>query len=234
MSTQPTPGGPPDLAAMKNRILTHMNADHQLSLRLYLQHYSHVPSLGATDAKMLDITTEHMIVSSSYGRHVVLFEPPMKSLMEARERLVEMHNLCLKELDLSDVEVKTYVLPDRAWQWMLSGLCLLIYATFPFRDSLKPESESIIYKIWSLGGTAPWLAKLSYILDPFVLGFVVVCHAAEAVWFINRRLRRHWVEAGTVTWWLWVLDCLMEGGGCLKRFDRVVKRMEAEKKGGKH
>ncbi|KAJ9612964.1 hypothetical protein H2200_002905 [Cladophialophora chaetospira] len=228
----PTARGPPDPAAVKARVLTHMNADHHLSLRLYLQHYSHVPSSGTNTAKLLDITTDHIIIESSYGRHVIPFEPPMKSLMEARERLVDMHNLCLRELDLSDVVVKNYVLPDRAWQWLLSGLCLLIYATFPFRESLKPESGSVSSKIWSLGGVAPWLAKLSYTLAPYILGFVVVAHCGETLWLINGRLKRHWVEAGSAVWWFWVADCMTEGGGCLTRFDRLVKRLEAEKKGG--
>ncbi|KIW94280.1 uncharacterized protein Z519_05596 [Cladophialophora bantiana CBS 173.52] len=229
---KPTTRGPLDSSAMKTRILTHMNADHQLSLRLYLQHYSHVPSPGTLSAQMLDITTEHMIISSGFGRHIIQFEPPMKSLMEARERLVTMHELCLKQLDLSDVVVERYVPPDRAWQWMLCGLCVLISTTFPFRESLRLESGSWISKLWSLDGAAPWLARLSYTLAPAVLGVMVTVHCGEAMWFIQRRLRRHWVEWGSATWWCWVLDCLLEGGGCLTRFDRVVKRMEGEKKGG--
>ena len=211
-----------------------MNADHHLSLRLYLQHYNHVPNSGTATAKMLDVTTEHIILSSSYGRHVVQFEPPMKSLMEARERLAEMHNLCLRELHVSDVVVEGYTPPDRVWQYLLSSLCLLIFVTFPFRESLRPESGSLVAKIWSLGGVAPWLARLSYTLAPFTLGFIVVAHGAEALWFINRRLNRHWVETGSMSWWCWVVDCLVEGAGCLSRFDRVVKRLEAKKAGGKH
>jgi hypothetical protein len=224
--------GPPDPTAVKKRVLTHMNADHQLSLRLYLEHYSHVPSSGTARAELLDLTTSHMIISSSYGRHVIPFTPPMKSMLQARETLVEMHNLCLRELDRSDVVIPKYILPDRVWQWALSALCLLIYATFPFRAALRPESGTVISKIWSLGGLAPWLAKLSYTLAPLVLGFVVIAHAAEALWLINGRLRRHWVESGTGTWWCWVIDCLIEGGGCLTRFDRLVKRTESQKKTG--
>ena len=79
-----TPRGPSDPVALKHRVLTHMNADHHLSLRLYLQHYNHVPSSGTTSAELLDITTGHMILSSSFGRHVVSFDPPMTSLSEAR------------------------------------------------------------------------------------------------------------------------------------------------------
>ncbi|KAH0847178.1 putative integral membrane protein [Fonsecaea pedrosoi] len=232
MSASTTPRGPPDVSAMKARIITHMNADHQLSLRLYLQHYSHVPSPGTASAQMLDITTEHMIISSAYGRHVIQFEPPMKSLMEARERLVTMHELCLEQLDLSAIVVSKYVPPDRVWQWALSGLCLLIFTTFPFRESLRSESGSWIYQVWSLGGVAPWLAELSYTLAPAVLGVLVVVHGGEAVWFIQRKLRRHWVEWGSAAWWCWVVDCCIEGFGSFTRFDRIVKTMEMEKKGG--
>ncbi len=209
-----------------------MNADHHLSLRLFLQHYSHVPSSGTASAKMLDINTEHTIVESTFGRHIIPFEPPMGSLMGARERLVDMHNLCLRELNLSDVVVENYVLPDRAWHWALCGLCLLIFTTFPFRESIRPETGSVISKIWSLGGLAPWLARLSYTLAPYTLGFVILAHTGETLWFINGKLKRHWVEAGTMTWWCWVVDCLLEGGGSFTRFDRVVKKLEAERKGG--
>lgn len=219
---------------MKARILTHMNADHALSLRLYLMHYSHVPSSGTTTANMVDMTNEHMIITSSYGRHVVAFEPPMKSLIEARERLVAMHNTCLEALDRSDVVVDKYVPPDRLWQYLVGVLCVLIYATFPFRESLKPGSDTVAAKIWSLGGLAPWLGKLAYALAPAVLGFVVLAHSTEAVWLANGRLKRHWVEFGSVTWWCWVVDCFLEGGGCLMRFDKVVKAKESARKGGKH
>ncbi|KAK5209103.1 hypothetical protein LTR41_005502 [Exophiala xenobiotica] len=224
------PRGPPDSAAMKARIITHMNSDHALSLRLYLMRYSHVPLPGTSTAQMLDITSDHVIITSSYGRHVVPVEPPMKSLMESRERLVSMHNDCLAELGLSDVVLDRYVPPDRAWQWALSALCALIFATFPFRESLLPESGSVIAWIWSLGGTLPGLARLGYTLQPFVLGVMLVLHAGEAVWFANTRLKRYWVEVGTAVWWFWVLDCALEGFGCLSRFERVVERLEAEKK----
>jgi hypothetical protein len=207
-----------------------MNSDHALSLRLYLAHYAHVPLPGTKTAQMLDITPEHMIITSAYGRHVVPLEPPMKSLMEARERLVAMHNTCLTELGLSEVVLEHYVGPDRAWQWCLSALCVLIFVTFPFREQLRPESGSVIAWIWSLGGALPGLARLAYSLQPLVLGVMVILHGGEAVWFASSKLPRYWVETGTWVWWCWVLDCLLEGVGCLSRFDRVVGRLEAEKK----
>ena len=53
-----------------------------------------------------------------------------------------MHNLCRQELGLSDVVVKNYVPPDRVWHWLLSGLCLLIFATFPISDQVHDTVKS--------------------------------------------------------------------------------------------
>lgn len=220
----------PSDAAAKARILTHMNADHQLSLRLYLAQYCHVPLSGTTTAQLVDMSLQHMLITSSYGRHVVPLEPAMKSLLEARERLVTMHNACLAELHLSDVVVDRYTAPDRAWQWALSSLCLLILTTFPFRAQLRPESGSAIAAIWSLNGLVPGLARLAYLLAPLVWTFVLLIHAAETLWFASSRLSRHWVEVGSAVWWAWVLDCMLEGGGAIARFDRAVKALEAAKK----
>lgn len=237
MSTTPlaTPAAAPDTAtaAMKSRIITHMNADHALSLRLYLMRYAHVPLGGTSVAELLDISLDHMILQSGYGRHVVALDPPMKSLMEARERLVAMHNWCLEELGLSDVVVDRYVPPNRAWQVGLSALCVLILATFPFREALLDQG-TVPGRVWSAGGTVPWLAQLSYTLQPLVLGVIVVAHLGEAAWMANTRLKRHWVEVGSWVWWLWVLDCAVEGFGCWTRFDEVVAEVEERKNNKKH
>lgn len=227
--------GPPDAAAMKSRIITHMNADHQLSLRLYLQHYSHVPSSGTTKATLEDVTPEHMILNSYYGRHVVPFNPPMKSLTEGRERLVAMHQQCLQALDLSDIVIDTYEAPRTAQTYLVAGLVSLILATFPFRQSLRPESGSLIYQIWSLGGLVPGLASLSYTLAPAVLAVIIVAHVTESAYFARSRLRRHWVETFSRVWWAWLSECLMVGFSTFQNFDALVKRKEDAKGGkGKH
>ncbi|KIW37659.1 uncharacterized protein PV06_10299 [Exophiala oligosperma] len=216
------------IAAMKDRIMTHMNADHALSLRLYLMRYSHVPMGGTTTAEMLDISQDHMILRSGYGRHVVDMVPPMKSLTDARERLVEMHNSCLEELGLSDVVVDRYTPPNRAWQIGLSALCVLIFTTFPFRQSLL-DQNTLPGRIWSLGGAAPWLARLSFGLQPLVLTVMVVVHLGEAAWMANTRLKKHWIEVGSWVWWFWVLDCAVEGFGSWTRFDEMVADVEGKK-----
>ncbi|KAK5060201.1 hypothetical protein LTR84_010086 [Exophiala bonariae] len=233
MAPPPTAArGAPDAAAMKSRIITHMNADHQLSLRLYLQHYCHVPSSGTAQASLEDITTEHIILNSSFGRHVVPFEPPMKSLMEGREKLVAMHQHCLKELDLSDIVIDSYHPPSGVFPYVLGALVVLICTTFPFRDNLRPESRSLIYDIWSVGGLVPGLAWLSYQLAPAVQAFIYIAHGVEMLVLARGRLRRHWVETFSRTWWLWLGECSLVGYSAFQHFDRTVKAKE-DAKGGK-
>ncbi|EXJ86883.1 hypothetical protein A1O3_03837 [Capronia epimyces CBS 606.96] len=221
---------PPSPDAVKARIISHMNSDHGLSLRLYLAQYARIPLLSGTQgAQLVDITLDQMIISSAHGRHTVPLSPPMKSLLEARERLVAMHTECLDSLGVSDVVVDRYTPPDTAVGWLLPALCLLIFATFPFRDQLRPESRSVVARIWSLNGSAPALAHLCYTLQPAVLGFIVVVHAAEVVWFASTKLPRYWVEPASAVWWAWVLDCFVEGVGCLSRFDRIVGKAKETK-----
>ncbi|KIW12631.1 hypothetical protein PV08_09909 [Exophiala spinifera] len=227
------PRGAPDAAAMKSRIITHMNADHALSLRLYLMRYAHVPLGGTTGAQMLDIALDHMVLQSGYGRHVVALAPPMKSLLEARERLVAMHASCLADLGLSDVVVDRYVPPARASQVAVTALSLLVFATFPFRDALL-DPTTVPGGVWSLAGAAPWLARLGYTLQPYVLSFMVVAHLAETAFLTVPRLKRHWVDVGSWLWWAWVLDCAVEGFGCWTRLDEIVADVEEKRKTRKH
>jgi len=106
----------------------------------------------------------------------------------------------------------------------------LIFATFPFREQLKPESQSVIAQIWSLGGTCPPLANLCYTLQPYVLWFMIIVHSGEAAWFATAQLRRHWVELGSALWVCWVLDCAVEGVGCMSRFDRIFAQKDTTNK----
>lgn len=221
---------------MKSLIISHMNSDHILSMRLYLMRHAHLPMRRTKSPQMTDITLgKEMVISSpsSGGRHVIPLQPPMDSVKEAAESLVAMHNECLAALDLSDVVIDRYTPPQGLLEGTLAAVTALVLFTFPFRDQLRPESGTAISQIWSLGGALPGLGRLCYTLQPLVLGVIVPVHAGQAVWFARKRLRRHWVEAGSRVWWCWMLDCCLWGGGCLSRFQRVVKAEEEASK-GKH
>ncbi|RMZ85522.1 hypothetical protein DV737_g686, partial [Chaetothyriales sp. CBS 132003] len=129
--------------AMRTRILTHMNADHQFSLILYSRYYSKLPLSHAKSSILEDIDLTHMTIQSSFGRCMIPFDPPLKSLNEARERVVAMHQEAIKELDVEDVLIERYVLPDRAWMWAVMALCAWIIVTLspPLQPLLRPETH---------------------------------------------------------------------------------------------
>lgn len=103
----------PDDAAIKARIISHMNSDHGSDLSFYLQHYSSFPAHIADTAKLTDISLTRLTLSTSRDKTVYLpIRPsPMASLGEARARLVYMSNECMAALDLSPRVVKEYKPP---------------------------------------------------------------------------------------------------------------------------
>src|SRR5205814_80761 len=68
-------------AAGKERIISHMNKDHQDSLMRYLQVYCHVSAADASSAQMSDITRTEMAITSNRIGYVVPLEPPLESLL---------------------------------------------------------------------------------------------------------------------------------------------------------
>lgn len=222
-------------AAMKNRIITHLNADHAFSLQIYLRHFCGVPEKQASNAKLTDITNDHMIIESRAGRNLVPFEPPMKSFMEARERTVALHNQALKGLGLSDIKITNFALPNKIWQIVTCISVIMCLITFPFRSSLHPSSGSFVSQIWSFGGLVPGISKLAYTLSPFLLPFILIVHTIEAENFTRTRLRKHQMPFGSIPWVLWTIHAFIGGIACFARFDDLVQeREDQQKKNEKH
>ena len=223
-------------AAMKARVLTHMTKDHSDSLALFLNHYSKVPtSLAPTPRigtlELVDITNEYIIIKHPQGRNLVKINPPMNHPGEARARLVEMHKECLKGLDMAEFKVDKFVLPNKAWQWITYAATLLCFIVFPFwpKQAFLPGSGSFAYKIWSLGGLWPDLARFTaYVKDWVLLGMLAI-HATEAGTFAQNRLRKYWVPTFSPVWWMWEIAVFVGGVAAQWRFDSMVKSMERER-----
>lgn len=227
----------PKQVAMKTRILTHMTADHADSLALFLKQYCKQPinipasSEELSKLSLSDIQLTHMIISHPKGRSLIPFDPPMQSFSESRARLVQMHTEALRALGLSDLKIDTFVLPNKAWQWLIQFACILSFSTFTLYPSAAflPEANTLASKIWSFGGLAPWNARLaSYLCKPVVIAMVLI-HAAEVVWFQQTRLRRYWVPTGTLVWWMWIVAAFNGGVGAIFRFDDMVADIRKEK-----
>merc|ERR1712072_128034 len=78
--------------AAKNRIISHMNADHHDSIVRYLEHFCKIPSWTADSGKMTDIDLRSMTFSCGGGRktYSITLNPPMTSYRDARERAVQL------------------------------------------------------------------------------------------------------------------------------------------------
>lgn len=222
---------PKNAAAAQNRIISHLNGDHQESLSLYLRHYNKLPASAVSKPLVTDITFDALTIQSADGKpHTVPFKPPMKSWAEARERTVEMDREARAALDISTIKITEYEPPKSFLQLTIFGLCIFTWAIFLTRTRIV-EGTWFHDKVlpWFPGGPAWFLWIVNLIVLP-----VLVIHASEATWLDMSRLRKHGVERGTALWYKWIVSCFIEGRGCFQRIDATVKRKALKSENAKH
>jgi hypothetical protein len=86
--------GPPNVEAIKARIMSHMNTDHPDSLEDYLKFYNDITA-APQSAKLIDLNLDSMKIeyrdgSDSIKTSIVKITPPMSSYSESRVKLVAM------------------------------------------------------------------------------------------------------------------------------------------------
>lgn len=206
------------MAPTKQAIINHMNADHQESLSLYLQAYCSVGASTAKTAQLQDLTLSDLLIRTADGtRYTVPFTPPLKSLSEARPRVVALHHAALSRLGLSDVKVTEYRLPlGRDGVALLASLAL--YALFSTRSHFEPGATGFVPSLLSEG-----VSKVCYDLQPFVNPGIFITHVFEVLAFSQLRLKVHRVPALSGVWWAWMGTTLLEGIFSWKRFADVVR-----------
>ncbi|KAI4281586.1 MAG: hypothetical protein L6R35_005614, partial [Caloplaca aegaea] len=98
--------------AAKERIIKHMNSDHQDSLVRYLEHYCHLSSFSARNAKLNNATLNSLSISTGRGKlHLVPIQPAMAAWSEVRTRLAELDTQAVQGLGRSNITVKKYTRP---------------------------------------------------------------------------------------------------------------------------
>ena len=215
---------------MKERIIKHMNADHQDSLVRYLEHFCSLPSSAARNAKLDNVTLNSFTVLSTNGSaHIVQIQPPMASLSEARSRAVAMDAEAIKSLQRSDITVKRYVRPH-GWTTVVFMLSVLGFLWFSRRSNFLPGS--MLYD--NLLQYMPRYAKLCYKYQPLAIIAMDVIHGTEATYMAVGRLRRHSVPTFSRLWWTWVASTFIEGYGAFTRFDNLVKDEREKKEKARH
>ena len=218
-----------DVAA-KQRIITHMNADHQDSLVRYLEHFCHLSSFSARNAKLRDISFKSLtLVSSNNTSHIIPIEPPMTTWAEARERVIAMDAEAVKGLKRSSITVKKYIKPSGVWAVIFIAAALT-FAAFSKRSNFK--SGSLLYDY--LLQYAPGFAKWCYTIQPLLMFLMIPIHGGESIYMAAGRLKRHSVPKFSAVWWKWVSSTFIEGFGAFIRFDTIIKEEERKTAKAKH
>ena len=216
-------------AALKARILSHMNADHQASLRNYLQHYNRIPRSAAQDARLDDVTLSHLSITCSMGRFMIPFDPPMKSLLEVRERTMALHRESLEALGKSEITVDEYRLPRDIRGWVVPLVAIWAFQLLIQPNTLQPGGSLFFDHVFQPYGPR-WFVTFSQEKRHWWLAFIVVTHLCETLYFWYSRLEVYNVERFGGVWWKWIVTGLLSGYPVYVNFDGVVKSIE-EKKG---
>ena len=218
-------------AAMKQRIITHMNRDHQDSLIRYLQYYAQLSSFSARNAHLVDISFDSLtVLSSNSTPHTIPIKPAMTSMSEARSRVVAMDGEAVAGLGASSINVKKYTPPHGFMMIFTFIACSLTYICFCRRANFEPGS--MFYN--TLLTRVPNFANFCWTYQPLVIWGITVIHAGEATWMVKSRLNKHTVRMFSGVWWLWLSSCFVEGIGSFVRFDECVREEEAKREGAKH
>ena len=218
-----------DVAA-KQRIITHMNADHQDSLVRYLEFFCHLSSFSARNAKLMDVSFKSLSLASSNGAyHIIPIEPPINAWAEIRERVVAMDAEAVKGLKRSNITVKEYITPS-GFMAVTFVATALTFVVFSKRSNLEPGSYLYEYLLLHAPGFADWC----YSIQPLLVFLMYTIHGSETLYMTTGRLKKHSVPSFSALWWKWVLGTFVEGIGSFIRFDRMIKEEEEKKAKAKH
>ncbi|KAI1117575.1 hypothetical protein F5Y14DRAFT_354407 [Nemania sp. NC0429] len=214
------------------RIMAHMNKEHSAELKLYLRAFNGLSPSAAADAQLTDLALDALSIKSASGAHVVRVSPPMKSLADARVRLVDMAARAQEQLGLSDVRVDRFLGPRGV------GLASFVGVAFYFVSAAAVASGLVQPGTWVwevLDTYFPYYGAAGYVWVVKAIALpVFVLHAAEAWWMARSRLARYGVEAGGALWLMWVLETFVEGYPAILRFDGLVREEKKKKEAAKH
>ncbi|KAF2839583.1 hypothetical protein M501DRAFT_1015678 [Patellaria atrata CBS 101060] len=215
-------------AAAKQRIISHMNADHQDSVMRYVEHYHNLSSFSARNAKLIDISLNEMRIDVDGKKYSISFEPTLESFRDARERVIAMDLEATASLKRSDITLKEYLRPQGRHSIILV-LCLIGYAALFSRRNWQPGSYQYDY-IWR---HTPFLIPTLVKYQPLGLSLMVGLHTIETVYMWSR-LSKHSVPTFSRVWWMWTVSTFCEGFGAHERVSSYVSRKREQKAKQKH
>lgn len=220
-------------AAVKERIVNHMNKDHADSVRRYLEAFSQKSFYQVRHARLTDVTLNDIKFNCG-GQHIVIpFDPPMKALREARERLVQLDKDALNALGRSDISITKYNPPWAPGFHFIHLLnfttCLLTWLAFSRNANFQPGS----FLHDNLLSEFPHFNDFCSAIQPILLPTMFIIHAIEAV-LMARKLSRHGLTPFDGVWWAWVASCFNEGWTSFLRANSLIEEKRKEKESKKH
>ncbi len=216
--------------AAKQRIITHMNTDHQDSLIRYLEHFCHVSSFSARNAKLADITFDSITILASNGKpHTIPIKPPMTSWSEARPRVVAMDAEAVAGLNRSNITVKKFRGP-KGVMGVVFVAAAVTFVVFSKRSNFEPGA--LVYD--TVMRHVPNFNKFCRTIQPLVLYPMIALHSWEAYNMDQTRLEKHSIPRFSKLWWKWMFMTFIGGIGLFKSFDSIVEEEEAKKANAKH
>jgi len=201
-------------------------------IRRYLEAYSSKSVFQTRNAQMTDISLNEMKFLCNGQHHTIVFDPPMKSLREARERVVQLDKNALQVLDRSDIVIDRYVPPTVKLGHLLNfSQCLLCYLLLPHQWIWQPGSplyDTLLYRI-------PAFARLNALVGWWVVFIIMIpIHTFEAGIMGRRLTKKHGLTPLDWVWWAWTASCFVEGITSMWRLDALVQGKRKEKDAKKH
>jgi hypothetical protein len=206
--------------AIKERIITHMNKDHQDSLVRYLEYFCGVSSFSARNARLDDVTFIALTIVASENKYEVSIEPPITDWSQVRQRVVDMDAEAVAGLGRSNttIKIKNYVKPY-GFMLVVFVAAFLTFVNFSRRENFRPGS--LLYD--NILRYVPQFAKFCWTVQPLVIYPMILLHGGEAIHMARSRLAKYHVPVGSRLWLTWVCGTFIEGYGSFVRFDALVE-----------
>lgn len=149
---------------------------------------------------MTDIDLNGMKISYAGKKAFIPFDPPMKSMRDARERLVQMDKDANEALGRDPISITTfipcYVHPGHLFNF---SACFLTYLFLSRSANVQPGSLVYDHVLYRFPGFVNFVTAIRL----WVFSIMTAIHVTESV-IMAKKLRKHGLTPLDGFWWKWV------------------------------
>ncbi|GMG50428.1 unnamed protein product [Ambrosiozyma monospora] len=210
----------------QQRIITHMNKDHALSLEDYLESYGSIKITPLiNNIKMESISLDHLILTytdeSKPEKVKIPIEPPMADFSEARVKLVEMAKDAATKRGFSVYQINEFDPPKTPLHLAVLGLTLSICA--------GALNNQLLFTVLETGfGISHETSTTVAAYLPSILKLIGSLHILEFLFVLKPLLDKYRVPPFVRS--VYTISCIFEGIAVIKRFKVKAYRLENPKK----